>query len=125
MTCSPDVVEAHDLFYVNDELGFTPRFLKSTLQDISTVLFFAKLYGLNYHQVNSLFNIVMPDHELWQELSNGVHSVDLQDYVASTFDVENLTFVPGTGEQSAVASLTYSSSAYRHASIREERCRKA
>ena len=101
MTCSPDTVTSNNLFYVNKDLGFTQQFLKANLTDIATLLFFAKLYSLDYHQVNTLFNLVMPEHELWNELSNGVHSTELQDYVADVLDVQNLTYVQGTGEQAA------------------------
>ena len=54
--------------------------LKRMLPDVETILFFAKVYGLDYPQLSNLLYTLIQT-PVTEALSSGDHSLDLQDYI--------------------------------------------
>lgn len=70
--------------------SFPTKFLKDTLPDVETVLFFAKVYKLEPAEVSSLLHTCAPSavvDALTAEAEN--HSQDLQDFIVEEFQDEN------------------------------------
>lgn len=68
------------LFEVKPGLKFPAGTLKSMLDNAEAVLFFGKVYDLNYQQVSNLMHHCIKS-DLADELFRGAHSTDLQDYI--------------------------------------------
>lgn len=92
-TSSPDVTASLTLIEVKPGKKFPLTVLKSLLPDVATILFFGKLYGLDYRQLSSLLYSVHST-PLSQALAAGDHSTDLQDYLIGGYD-EDGNYVPG------------------------------
>lgn len=56
--------------------------LKKLLPDLKTALFFAKVYELQWQSLQQLISLVH-DGPVWNALTEGGHSTDLQDYLVS------------------------------------------
>jgi hypothetical protein len=68
------------LFEVKPGVKFGLSTLKAMLPDVETLLFFGKVYELDYHQLSRLLAQVFAGHNLVDTLMEGDHSTDLQDY---------------------------------------------
>lgn len=77
---SSELSNAVDLFEVKPGVRFSVATLKDQLTDVESVLFFGKLYDLDYVQLSSLMSKVLKS-QLADELFNGEHSTELQDYL--------------------------------------------
>lgn len=88
------------LYEVKPGLKFALTTLKAMLPDVETLLFFGKVYELDYRQLSALLATVFQGNSLVDELQRGDHSTDLQDYVVdlcdqtSYFDEGDITFSP-------------------------------
>lgn len=69
-----------DLFEVKPGVQFSLGVLRDMLPDAETVLFFGKVYELDYIQLSALMHKVLQS-PLADELFSGEHSTDLQDYL--------------------------------------------
>ena len=69
-----------DLIEVKPGLRFSKAVLQDLLPDVETLLFFGKVYELNYTQLSALLATVLKS-DLAAELFAGDHSLDLQDYL--------------------------------------------
>lgn len=60
--------------------------LHQLLPDVETLLFFAKAYELDYHQLSDLIRLRFPGTDVVEALLNegGQHSTELQDYLVDT-----------------------------------------
>lgn len=75
-----------NLVEVKPGLQFALTTLKALLPDVETLLFFGKVYELDYRQLSALLAAVFRGHALVDELNSGAHSTDLQDYVVDLCD---------------------------------------
>lgn len=88
------------LYEVRPGLKFALTTLKAMLPDVETLLFFGKVYELDYRQLSALLATVFQGNSLVDELQRGDHSTDLQDYVVdlcdqtSYLDEGDITFSP-------------------------------
>lgn len=79
-TSSTDLAASLELVEVKPGLKFSRGMLAQVLPDVETILFFGKVYELDYRQLSALlFKLLQSD--LSEELFNGSHSEDLQDYL--------------------------------------------
>lgn len=77
---SSDLKASLDLFEVKPGLKFSRAVLADLLPDAETVLFFGKVYDLDYQQLSALMdNCISTD--LSEALFGGDHSTELQDYL--------------------------------------------
>lgn len=88
--------------------SFPTKFLKTTLPDVETVLFFAKVYDLAPQDVSNLLHVCVPSDVVDAlTVQAGDHSMDLQGYLVEEFqdphtgewyypDLEFFEAVPGT-----------------------------
>lgn len=88
-----------ELFEVKPGLQFPLSTLKAMLPDVETLLFFGKVYELDYTQVSALLYTVKKGSVLADALSAGDHSTDLQDYLVDLasqgpVDEGDITFDP-------------------------------
>lgn len=74
-----------DLFEIKPGRKFSEETLKSLLTNVEDVLFFGKLFDLNQHQLGKLMQLTLRSDVL-EELLNGSHSTDLQDYLVLYID---------------------------------------
>lgn len=74
-----------DLVEVKPGVKFSIGTLRELLPDAETVLFFGKVYELDYRQLSSLMSQVLQS-ELADELFAGDHSLDLQSYLIGDYD---------------------------------------
>ena len=84
-TSSADVAESLSLVEVKPGLRFSLGVLRDILPDAETVLFFGKVYGLDYRQLSNLMATVLQS-DLAKELFGGAHSLDLQSYVIGGYE---------------------------------------
>ena len=64
------------------KLKIAERSLKQMLPDVETALFFCKVYGLDYHQLSQVMDVLFGDvNQVLGEILDGTHSTDLQDYL--------------------------------------------
>lgn len=87
------------LVTVKPGLQFSKASLKELLPDVQAVLFFGKVYELDYQQLSNLMATVL-NSDLAQALFTGDHSTDLQDYLVDELDIPDyveggeITFAP-------------------------------
>ena len=75
--------ETYKLFEVKPGIKVPIATLKHWLPDVETALFFAKAYDLDYQQLSRLL-VVACNSSVMVALSQGNHSLDLQDYIVDT-----------------------------------------
>lgn len=97
---------SHEVTRFTTGRAFPTKFLKDALPDVETVLFFAKVYGLEASDVSALLPICVPSDvvtALTQEAYE--HSTTLQDFLVEEFfdgnewfypDLECIEGMPGT-----------------------------
>lgn len=99
---SSDLAASLDIVEVKPGLRFSKQTLLDLLPDAETVLFFGKVYKLDYIQLSRVMALVL-NSPLAQALFEGAHSVDLQGYLVKDIydygpvpDVEqgDITFSP-------------------------------
>jgi hypothetical protein len=73
-----------NLIEVKPGLKFSEQVLKDLLPDAETVLFFGKIYSLDYRQVSHLLKVCVKS-DLADVLFKGDHSMDLQDYLVDLY----------------------------------------
>lgn len=76
-TCLTDSL---DLFEVNPGQRVSVKLLKDWLPDVETALFFAKIYHLDWVALGRLLRVLF-DTPVIQALTEGEHSLELQDYL--------------------------------------------
>lgn len=82
MTMTPTQIRSDlELFEVKPGLQFPLSTLRAMLPDVETLLFFGKVYELDYREVSALLYKVKNNSDLAAALSAGDHSTDLQDYL--------------------------------------------
>lgn len=82
-----------DILEVKPGLRFSVATLQALLPDVETLLFFGKVYDLDYVQLSNLMHQVLKS-ELADELFGGEHSTDLQGYLVG-YEDEWGNFIPG------------------------------
>lgn len=76
-----------ELFDVKPGLKFPRKLIQSMLPDAKSVLFFGKVYDLNYQQLSNMMRLCIKSDVADALLNEGhAHSVDLQDYVVDICD---------------------------------------
>lgn len=88
---SSDLAASLDIVEVKPGLRFSKQTLLELLPDAETVLFFGKVYNLDYAQLSRLMGRVL-NSPLAAALFEGDHSLDLQDYLVDELDI------PDTGQ---------------------------
>jgi hypothetical protein len=81
---STEVVDSLTLVEVKPGVKFSKQCLTNILPDVETLLFFAKLYELDHHQVTNLLWTVHRT-PLVEALTSGGHSEDLQSYCVDLY----------------------------------------
>lgn len=81
-----DLDASLEIIEVKPGLHFTRAVLRDLLPDVETLLFFGKVFELDYKQLSYLMAVVFKS-DLAQELHRGDHSVDLQDYLVDDLDL--------------------------------------
>lgn len=76
MTYSTDAMQ--DLLEFESGIAFDIEFLRQSLTDVETALFFAKLYKLKLEELAELLRLLFPNDEVIAEFTKGDHSYDLQ-----------------------------------------------
>lgn len=85
LTHRSDPAEALELIEIKPGKNFSLALLKEILPDAETLLFFAKVYELDYIQLSNLMYKVLQS-PLLDALMEGDHSLDLQDYLVGYED---------------------------------------
>lgn len=85
-TSSADVQRQLEVVEIKPGLRFTVPVLQALLPDAETVLFFGKVFELNYQQLSRVMSLVLQS-DLAQELHRGDHSTQLQDYLVDDLDM--------------------------------------
>ena len=85
MTHRPSLRSSLDLVEVKPGVRFSLAVLKDMLPDAETVLFFGKVYELDYRQLSALMAQVLKS-DLTTELFSGDHSTELQGYLVGEYD---------------------------------------
>lgn len=80
MRTTSSVASDLEIIEVKRGLQFPKKLLKQMLPDAETILFFGKVYDLDYVQLSSLMHSLLKS-DLARELFRGDHSTDLQGYV--------------------------------------------
>lgn len=88
-TSTKNTVDHLTIIEIKPDYRFSLGVLKEILPDVETLLFFGKLYELDYTQLSHLMWQVL-DSDLATELSHGDHSTELQDYLIEIVDVVGL-----------------------------------
>jgi hypothetical protein len=83
-----DLKASLEIIEVKPGKKFSLSVLKDLLPDVETVLFFGKVYELDYTQLSNVLRLVL-NSDLANELFSGDHSTELQDYV-----VDMVAYVP-------------------------------
>lgn len=124
-TISPsDLRSSLDLIEVKPGYRFSLAVLRDILPDVETLLFFGKVYELDYHQLSKLMSDVLQS-DLAIELFHGTHSTDLQDYLIDITDVipsveaGDIVFNPSTPQGEILPELWKSLEVEVAASIKE------
>jgi hypothetical protein len=82
---SAELKRSVDLIDIKPGLKFSLTTLRQLLPDVVTLLFFGKVYELDYIQLSALMSKVLKS-DLAAELFGGYHSLDLQDYLVGCED---------------------------------------
>lgn len=93
-------------FILGTNSWYLPQ-LKELLPDFDSAMFFAKLYGFKFEDLIDFIAVLFQSHVL-EELIQGDHSIELQDYIVQTipFDFkEGITYHYQPVEDSFLASL--------------------
>jgi hypothetical protein len=77
---STDLASSLDLVEIKPGVKFSVATLRDLLPDAETVLFFGKVYELDYKQLSNVMHLVLTS-DLAKELFRGDHSTDLQGYL--------------------------------------------
>lgn len=85
MTTSSSV-DIAEVLEVRPGLAFSYTFLRQSLTDMNTTLFFAGVYRLTAEQTAELLRVVFPTSPLIQALTEGDHSTTLQDEPIEGFE---------------------------------------
>lgn len=85
-TSSTDLRSSLEVIEIKPGLRFTVPVLQNLLPDAETVLFFGKVFDLDYKQLSLVMSLVLQS-DLAAELHRGDHSTDLQDYLVDDLDL--------------------------------------
>lgn len=84
-TSSADLEASLEIIEVKPGVRFSTQVLRDLLPDAETVLFFGKVFDLDYTQLSELMHLCL-DSDLAKELFRGDHSTDLQGYLLDGWD---------------------------------------
>lgn len=107
MMTKTSLAESLEIFEVKPGLKFGVGSLRAMLADVETLLFFGKVYDLDYLQVSALLAKIFAGHNLVDEIMDGGHSTELQSYIVelseqghwfASGDVDNYVAGPPKGE---------------------------
>lgn len=99
MRTTSSVASDLEIIEVKQGVQFPKKLLKQMLPDAETILFFGKVYDLDYNQVSSLMHSLIRS-DLATVLFAGDHSTDLQGYIVDiteqvpNVDAGDVTFNP-------------------------------
>lgn len=78
---SSELTDSLTLIDIKPGMKFPLGTLRQVLPDVETLLFFCKVFDLDYVQTSSLMARVLNQSSVVQALTAGDHSTDLQDYI--------------------------------------------
>lgn len=121
-------IDTHSgVVHVTSTAAYTLDTLKILVQNLEDLLFFGKLHDLTGSEILHLGNTIFPHLEVLDELANGVHSTELQDYILDfdedfwTYEQQaaEIKFAPTPGRESFFAELFKASQIKIAQSIKE------
>lgn len=88
MTNRASLSSSLNLIEVKPGLKFSEQILRDLLPDVETILFFGKIYNLDYRQVSNLLHLLVKG-SVADALFSGAHSTSLQGYLVDGYEDED------------------------------------